>query len=258
MTTEAFLATLRRFIARRGYPSLIWSDNSSNFVGAIRELKELHKFLAHQKTGQIVSEFCTSQNIEWRFIPEHGPHFGGLWETAVKSAKTHLRRIVGDVKLTFEEFTTVLAQIEACLNSRPLVSVSSPDDDSIEVLTPGHFLVGRPLCSLPDPSFSFRPVSFLRRRDLCQILIRHFWKRWSAEYLSTLNKCTKWHYPSRNLAVGDVVLKEDGIVPAKWPLARVTQVHPGSDGLFRVVTVRTMKSTYKRLVSKIALLLREN
>ena len=225
------MVTLQRFIARHGYPSLIWSNNGSNFVGASRKLKELHKFLAHQKTGQIVSEFCTSHNIEWRFIPEHGPHFGGLWEAAVKSAKTHLRRIAGDVKLMFKDFITVLAQIEACPNSRPLVSVNSPDDNSIEVLTPGHFLVGRPLCSLPDVSFSFCPVSRLWRWDLCQNLIHHFRKSWSAEYLSTLNKCTKWHYPSRNLAVGDVVLlKEDGIVPTKWPLARMAQVHPGSDG----------------------------
>ena len=176
----------------------------------------------------------------------------------IKSAKTHLRRIVGDLKLKFEEFTTILAQIESCLNSRPLLSVSSPDDDSIEVLTPGHFLIGRPPCSLSDPSFSFCPVSLLRHWDLCQNLICHFWKRWSAEYLSTLNKCMKWHYLSRNLAVGNVVLLKDGIVPTKWPLARVTQVHTGSDCLVRVVTVQIMKSTYKRPVSKIALLLPEN
>lgn len=256
LTSEAFVATLRRFIARRGCPSLIWSDNGTNFVGANRELRELREFLAQQKTGKILSDFCSFNKIEWRFIPEHGPNFGGLWEAAVKSTKTHLRRIVGNVKLTFEELTTVLAQIEACLNSRPLVSINSPDDDGIEVLTPGHFLIGHPLCALPDPSFSFRPISLLRRWHLCQNLVRHFWQRWSSEYLSSLNKINKWHDPSRNLTVGDVViLKEDGMIPTRWPLARVAEVHPGNDGLVRVATVKTAKGTYKRPITKIALLL---
>ena len=165
---------------------------------------------------------------------------------------------MGDVKLTFEELTTVLAQIEACLNSRPLVSINSPDEDGIEVLTPGHFLIGRPLCALPDHSFSFCPVSLLRRWNLCQNLIRHFWQRWSSEYLSSLNKYNKWHHPTKNLTVGDVViLKEDGTIPTRWPLARVTKVHTGKDYLVRVATVKTARGTYKRPVTKIALLLSE-
>ena len=164
---------------------------------------------------------------------------------------------MGDVKFTYEELTTILTQVEACLNSRPLIPINSPDDDGIEVLTPGHFLIGQPLCTLPDPSFSYRSVSLLRRWHLCQNLVRHFWKRWSAEYLSSLNRYNKWHHPSRNLSVGDlVVLKEDGTIPTNWPLARVTQVYPGKDGLVRVATVKTTKGTfYKRPVSKIALLL---
>ena len=75
--------------------------------------------------------------------------------------KAHLRRVIGDTKLTFEELNTVLTQIEACLNSRPLTPLSS-DNDGIEALTPGHFLIGRPLESLPDHSLSYRPVSILR------------------------------------------------------------------------------------------------
>jgi hypothetical protein len=66
-------------------------------------------------------------------------HFGGFWEASVKSAKLNLRRVVGDVKLTFEEVSTVLTQIEACLNSRPLVPANVPDNDGIEAITPGHF-----------------------------------------------------------------------------------------------------------------------
>ena len=60
-----------------------------------------------------ISTFCATQRIEWKFIPERAPHFGALWESAVQSTKTHLKRILGDVKLTFEEFCTVLTQIEA-------------------------------------------------------------------------------------------------------------------------------------------------
>ena len=256
LTSEAFVAALRRFVARRGTPTLIWSDNGTNFVGANRELKEIYEFLSQQEVNGSIADVCSGLGIEWRFIPEHGPHFGGLWEAVVKSTKTHLRRIVRDVKLTFEELSTVLAQVEACLNSRPLVSVNVPDEDGIQVLTPGHFLIGRPLCALPDPSFSYRPVSLLKRWDLCQNLIRHFWQRWSSEYLTSLNKFSKWHHPTRNLQVGDVVIiREDTLVPTKWPLARVSQVHCGQDGLVRVATVKTAKGTYKRPVTKLALLL---
>ena len=165
-----------------------------------------------------------------KFIPEHSPHFGGLWESTVKSVKMHLRRIVGTVKLTFEELTTILAQVKACLNSRPLVSLNSHNDDGIEILMPGHFLIGRPLTSLPDPEISYRSVSLLQRWHLCQSLIRHFWSRWSAEYLSTLNKYSKWHHSVKNISTGDVVIHEDGSVPSFWPLTRVTQTYPGNDG----------------------------
>jgi hypothetical protein len=169
LTTDAFIAALRRFVARRGKPTLIWSDHGSNFIGANRELREMVKFLKQQKTEAVISEFCSAQNIVWKFTPEQAPHFGGLWEAAVKSMKRHLKRIISDVKLTFEEMSTVLAQIEACLNSRPLAPLPA-EEDALEPLTPGHFLVGKALESLPDPSISFRPLSLLRRWCLCQNL----------------------------------------------------------------------------------------
>ena len=120
----------------------------SNFVGAKSELKALGDLSDHVTQG-VVPKFCSLHHIQWQYIPERSPHFGGIWESAVKSVKTHLRRMVSPVRLTFEEFTTVLTQIEACLNSRSLTPVNSPDDDGIAALTTGNFLIGRPLPSLP-------------------------------------------------------------------------------------------------------------
>jgi len=186
LTSDAFIAALRRFTARRGKPSLIVSDHGTNFVGTNRELREMYDFLNEQKARSEISDFCSTQNIQWKFIPERTPHFGGLWEAAVKSMKFHFKRVIGDIKLSFEELTTVLTQIESCLNSRPLTSLPAHDDDGIEALTPGHFLIGQPLESIPDSSFSYRSLSLLKRWDLCQSVVRHFWKRWSNEYITSL------------------------------------------------------------------------
>ena len=152
LSTAAFVATLRRFVARRGKPSLIMSDHGTNFIGAAHELKEMYAFLKRSNTQNSICDHCSSQNIQWRLIPENAPHFGGLWEAAVKSLKYHLRRIVGDVRLTYmyEELSTLLTQVESCLNSRPLGPLPEPED-GYEALTPGHFLIGRPVEALPDP-----------------------------------------------------------------------------------------------------------
>ena len=87
LTTDAFIACLRRFISRRSKPVVLWSNHGKNFVGACREIKELTNFLKLRKTQKVVSEFSSAQNIQWDFIPQHAPHFGGLWETAVKASK---------------------------------------------------------------------------------------------------------------------------------------------------------------------------
>ncbi len=116
------------------------------------------------------------------------PHFGGLWEATVK---THLTRMVRNFKLDFEEMCTVLTQIEACLNSRPLGILPPNDDDGIEMLTPGHFLIGRPLSAVPDYDQSYQKLSVLRGWYLCENWVRHFWERWRKDYLVTLQKYSK-------------------------------------------------------------------
>ena len=256
LLTESFITCLRRFVARRGKPSSIWSDHGTNLVGANRVLKELYAFLLSKKTEETICDFCSTQGIDWHFIPERAPHFGGSWEAAVKSFKTHMKRIVGNSKFDFEEMTAILTQIEACLNCHPLGTVPHNDDDGIEMLIPGHFLIGRPLQAIPDHSHSSQFIGLLRRWYLCQGLVRHFWERWRNKYIIAFRKHSKWNRPNDNFRVGDVVVvKEDNLVSLHWPIILIIDMNAGADGLTRVVTLKTKEGIYKRPVTKVALLL---
>ena len=176
----------------------------------------------------------------------------------MKSFKKHLRVVVGGTKLTFEEMTTVLTQIEACLNSRPLTPLPEASD-GIEVLTPGHFLIGRPLTALPEKSRTPQSTSLVRRWYLCQTIVQHVWQRWSEEYLCQLQTFAKWNTPSPNLKVGDIVcLRGEQVAPTQWILAQVKEVHPGPDGKVRVVTVQTTKGIYRRPIVKVVPLIINN
>ncbi|XP_029169587.1 uncharacterized protein LOC114939444 [Nylanderia fulva] len=162
-TADAFLAALRRFVARRGVCHSLYSDCGTNFVGADKQLRQL--FSAASADGHRIATFAAQERIRWRFNPPAAPNFGGLWEAAVKAMKHHLRRVIGDVTLTYEEMTTLLAQIEACLNSRPLQPLSD-DPEDVAALTPGHFLVGSALSAIPEPSLEREPSARLSRWQL--------------------------------------------------------------------------------------------
>ncbi|UYV73090.1 hypothetical protein LAZ67_10001791, partial [Cordylochernes scorpioides] len=241
LTTEAFLAALRRFIGRRGRPAEINTDNATNFVGAYKDLRKLFNSNIH--------DFASSEEIKWNFIPPSSPHFGGLWEAGIKSVKYHLRRIVGKTKLTFEELTTVLTQIEACLNSRPLCPLTD-DPEDLNALTAGHFLIGMPLTAVP--SLVRESGSSLKGRwQLVEQIKTDFWKRWSCEYFSRLQNRPKWLKPVDNIKIGTLVLlKEDNLPPLKWRMGRINQVYPGEDGLVRVVSVKTADGVLRRAVAK--------
>ncbi|EZA46809.1 hypothetical protein X777_01595, partial [Ooceraea biroi] len=172
-------------------------------------------------------------------------------EAAVKSAKFHLRRVIGDTILTYEEFATLISQIEFVLNSRPLCAITE-DPDDLETLTPAHFLIGGPMTLIPEPPLQDVPTSRLSRWQLLRQMIDRFWRRWSTEYLQRLQARNKWQHPERQLTKGSLVLIQDErFPPSKWPLARVIDTHPGTDGLIRVVTMRTTVATYKRPVHKL-------
>ncbi|XP_046408785.1 uncharacterized protein LOC124173310 [Ischnura elegans] len=195
MTTAAFIVALRRFIARRGKCNHIYSDSGSNFVGAERELKKL---FTDKERGRRITDFLSQEGCQWHFNPPNSPHQGGLWEAGVKSIKYHLRRVVGVASLTFEEMLTVLTQIEACLNSRPLCPLSD-DPSDISFLTPGHFLTGGALTSLPEPDLCDVALHRLTRWQRVQQMVQRVWRCWSREYLHTLQQHQKWTETSKNL-----------------------------------------------------------
>ncbi|XP_058448912.1 uncharacterized protein LOC131428870 [Malaya genurostris] len=203
---------------------MIECDNATNFKAAKRELDELAKLFASQQHQELVTRSCSMEGITFKFIPPRSPNFGGLWEAAVKSMKKHLLSTIGNVILYQDEFHTLLTQIENCLNSRPLTQLNS-DPNDLEVLTPGHFLVHRPLVAIPEPSLEGVPSNRLDRWQQTQEYVSRIWKQWQSEYLSGLQPRTQWTQQRNNVSVGTMVLlKEDNLPPLKWRFGRVVQV----------------------------------
>lgn len=251
LTTAKFMQAFRRFTSRRGFCSQIYSDNGRNFVGASNELRRL---LKSNEFRQAFAQECSNNAIEWHFNPPKASHFGGLWESAIASAQKHLFRVLGPHKLDYDDMETLLIQIECCLNSRPIIPISD-DPTDIQPLTPGHFLIGSPLKAVPDVDVSAIPFNRLHRWQQTQKIFQDVWKRWSTEYLSSLQPRTKWCKAPVAIETGRlVILLDENVPPMHWPTARITDVHPGPDGVTRVVTVRTSNGQYTRPVSKICLL----
>lgn len=179
---------------------------------------------------------------------------GGLWEAGVKSFKTHLKKVSHAQRFTFEEFTTLLARIEACLNSRPLSPMTDNPSD-LNPLTPGHFLIGNTLLSPPEPEVSSEKLSYQNRWQKLKVLHHYFAKRWKDEYLVELHKRNKWKYPQRDLVPDDlVVIRKDNLPPHEWHIGRVVKVYHGSDSKVRVADVRTASGVLTRPVVKLVLL----
>ena len=165
-----------------------------------------------------VTKELSSQGLTWSFNSPSAPHFGGLWEAAVKSMKHHLRRVITD----------------------------------LSILTPAHFFIQRESFIVPERDLTSEQIPPGKRWNLITQLSQHFWRRWSQEYLSSLQARNKWRSPQASPSVGDLVLiRQENAPPGKWPLGRVTDLHPGSDGMTRVVTLRTGTGTLVRPIVKL-------
>ncbi|KAL4127332.1 hypothetical protein QTP88_011507 [Uroleucon formosanum] len=246
LSTDAFLAAFDRFIARRGLPSDVFSDCGTNFVGADKKLRAL----IHSPAGR--AAIANSRAIcDWHFNPPSAPHFGGLWEAAVRSTKRLLIRVIGAHIFTYEEFTTILARVEAVLNSRPLTPAST-DPHDLECLTPSHFLIGQPLLTVPPRSGPEPARSLTDRWKLMDQCHQSFWRRWSSEYLTTLQERSRWTKGLPNVKIDDMVVVVDTQnPPLLWRLGRIVELFPGTDGHVRVARVLTRAGSVVRPVVKL-------
>lgn len=183
---------------------------------------------------------------------------GGIWERQIRTTRKVLTVLLHEhgSRLDDESFRTLLCEVEAIINSRPLTFASS-DPDDLNPLSPSNLLTMKTSVVLPPAGVFQRADVYMRRRwRRVQYLANLFWTRWKREYLPTLQPRSKWNSPKRNLAVGDVVLlKDDNCPRSVWPMGRVISAESDKKGLVRTVHLKTQTSQLRRPVDKVVLLL---
>lgn len=187
----------------------------------------------------------------WHFNPSSTPHFGGLWEAAVRSTKRLLIRVMGTHIFAYGVFTTVLTRMESVLNSGPITPLST-NPNNLDFLSSGYFLIGQPLLAIPSRSsseFIRNLTNHWKMLDQCD---QAFWRKWKVEYLTTLQERAKWSARNPNLKVNDMVIIVDNqSPPLSWCMGRVVKLLPCSDGVVRVIKVRNRHGPLIRPVAKL-------
>ena len=251
MDTESFLNGFRRFVARRGCPQKVWSDNGSNIVGGRTELAKSLRELNHTD----IHRYALQRDIDWTFNPPHASHMGGVWERLIRSVRKVFTSLLMDntQRLTDEVLQTLFCEVESILNNRPITKVSS-DAADFASLTPNHLLLMRQGPDPPPGVFTQNDM-YRRRWKYVQYLSDQFWRRWMREYLPELQKRQKWSAEKRNVKSGDLVLLCDEATPRNlWPMGIVLEAKEGRDGLVRSIKVKTKSTILVRPVTKVVLL----
>ena len=246
LETDSFLNTLRRFIARRGPVREIRSDNGTNFISAVRELREAIEEMDHDK----ITEKLRKQQIDWRFNPPGASHMGGVWERQIRTVQRILSTLLREHgnRLDDESLHTLFCEVESIVNSRPITAISSDFRDPLP-LSPSQILTMKTKVVLPPPGKFQRNDVYMRRRwRRVQHLCNQFW--------STLQQRPKWCREKRNIKIDDGVLIKDENKPRNdWSMGVIVNVEPDSKGLVRSAVVRTKTTELRRPVHKLVLLL---
>ena len=242
-TPQVHLA-LRRFLSLYPACSKLVTDNARSFVKASTEIKKLF----NSQREPEVRDLLAQRRLDWEFVCPRCPSRGGFYERLVGSFKSALIKTLGRSFIGYEEFRTIVSELAAVVNDRPLTSASTDVDEPC-ALTPAQFLRGgpqpAPLAATgaldrlgPDgapPGDELREV-FKHRTAY----FRHLAARWKREYLLQLRTANQTQgHPTRPIAVGDVcILRDDSKPRAKWELVRVKEAHLGRDGEIRTYTIR--------------------
>ncbi|XP_069988601.1 uncharacterized protein [Penaeus vannamei] len=205
--TDSFIHALERFMARRGEPKEIWSDNSKNFVGAHQELK---RGIQEWNQDQIHAHLLKKE-IDWKFNPPAASHMGGVWERQIRTIRRVLSSMITQQVLDDEAIITLMTVVEGIINNRPITKLSEDPRDA-RPLTLDHIMMLRSGPLLPPGQFVEKD-QYRRRWKQVQYLADIFWRRWIKEYLSGFQERQKWMKPQRNLENGDLVLIKQDCVP---------------------------------------------
>ncbi|XP_064620787.1 uncharacterized protein LOC135483687 [Lineus longissimus] len=254
MSSETFIRAFRRFVARRSLPSKMVSDNGSTYLAAANELTELFK-------SRSVKRYLADRRVQWINIPKRAPWWGGFWERLIGLTKTSLKKVLGRAFVSVDELNTLLIEVEAGLNDRPLTYIS--EDVDVSPLSPSHFLMGHSITALPydvdtdeldDPTFG-QPQDLRNHNIRLGKLQADFWKRWTSEYLSSLrenDRISGKGITHNIVSVGDVVQIENSSVPrTRRNLGVITKVYPGRDRLIRSVDLKTKSGQLNRPIAKL-------
>ena len=240
LTVAAFMRAFKRFVARRGSPVTVYSDNGRTFRGASEDVKTFVSFL---------SQSCSHPGVDWKFNVELAPWWGGFWERLVRSVKEPLRKALGRNVIGYDELVTVVTEVEAIVNSRPLGYLYMDDPSECLPLTPSHLIIGRSLLgsAVEVPENSLRSIQ--RRQQFMKTLVDQFWAVWSKEYLIELRQF--FTSPANNLSnpipkENDIVLLNEKRPRHCWRIGKLSKLIVGRDGQARAAEVVSSGKTFRR------------
>lgn len=148
LDTDSFINALQRFIRRRGPPTDIRSDNGTNFVGGLRELRNAIRDWNQRK----ISDYLLQNNIKRIFNPRAASHMGGIWERQIRTVRSVLNTVLSQQMPDDEGLATLFCCVESIVNGRPITKLSDDPLDPLP-LTPNHLLLLRSDPTLPPGAF---------------------------------------------------------------------------------------------------------
>ena len=259
LTADQFLMCIRRFISRRGKPKRIISDNAPQMKVVDNAFQKLWE--QNVVFNEDVNSYFSRENIAWKFIPEYAPWMGGFYERMVKSVKIALKKTIGRKCLSYVQLETLLTEVEAVLNSRPLCYVGDESDKG-HMITPNHFLSMNQSSGIIDIDYDIDDPEFVRKlssKDNLilswkkgQNILNNFWECWKNEYLQSLReryqreiKCNGKESKDEP-KVNDIVLIKDNLPRGTWKLAKICELIESFDGNVRSAKVKTSKGKMLR------------